>query len=82
MYAGGDVNLQMHAPRADGEQDDGELLQRILAAWGACPIGEGRATRRGRTNHVSLDFLAAPGAEAWTWETGTTWHSGLSDHAL
>ena len=38
VYAGGDVNLQMHSPQDDGEQNDGELLQRIVAALGACLV--------------------------------------------
>ena len=69
VYAGGDVNMQLHAPRDDGERDDGERLQAILARWGSCPIVDGRVTRRSRTSQASLDILAVPGWDAWSWST-------------
>ena len=58
------MNMQLHAPRDDGERDDGERLQRIFAEWGTCPIDEGRITRRSRTFQAALDVMAAPGGEA------------------
>ena len=64
VYAGGDVNLQLHAPRDDGEREDGERLQQIFASWGRCQINEGRVTRRSQTSQAALDFLAVPGADA------------------
>ena len=82
VYAGGDVNMQLHAPRDDGERDDGERFQAILARWGSCPIVDGRVTRRSRTSQASLDILAAPGWDAWSWSTKASWHSGFSDHAF
>ena len=33
----GDVNLHMHLPRDDGEQEDEERLQLILASMGRLP---------------------------------------------
>ena len=66
VYAGGDVNMQLHAPRDDGERDDGERLQAILARWGSCSIDDGRVTRRSRTSQASLDILAFLGWDAWS----------------
>ena len=63
-HAGGGVNVQLHAPRDDGEREDGERLQRIFAGWGTCPIDEGRITRRSRTDQAALDVLSAPGGDA------------------
>ena len=82
VYAGGDVTMQLHAPRDDGERDDGERLQAILARWGSCSIDDGRVARRSRTAQASLDILAVPGWDAWSWSTKASWHNGLSDHAL
>ena len=74
--------MQLHAPRDESERDDSERLQRILAAWGTCPIDEGRITRRGRASQAALDVMTVPGGEAWSWHTRSAWHSGLSDHAI
>ena len=82
VYPGGGVNLQLHAPRDDDQHENAELVQSIVAAWGACPGGTGRATRRGRSTHAALDFLAAPGGEAWSWDVGAAWRSGLTSPTM
>ena len=62
------MNMQLHAPGDDGERDDGERLQAILARWGSCPIADGRVARRSRTSQASLDILAVPGWDALVME--------------
>ena len=46
VCAGGDINLQVHAPRGEQEHEGSESLLRLLGSWGACPLVSGRPTRR------------------------------------
>ncbi|MFM7980211.1 MAG: hypothetical protein ACKPKO_12925, partial [Candidatus Fonsibacter sp.] len=41
-----------------------------------------RDTRRGVDSGSAIDIVVAPCREAWRWTMHTTWHLGISDHAL
>ncbi|MFM7980146.1 MAG: hypothetical protein ACKPKO_12600, partial [Candidatus Fonsibacter sp.] len=82
IYVAGDINMQVHRPRDAQEGEDLEALTHVFSAWGLCMIPNLRHTRCGADSGVVIDIMAAPCQDVWRWTLHTTWHLGLSDHAL
>ena len=66
------MNMQMHRPRNDEEQDDatatcGEWLRR-----GSALVSQGKDTRTGR-RRAELDYIVADEGVAWMWNAEVEW---------
>ena len=82
LYAGGDLNLSLEAPRDHDETAAGQRLLHHWAARMSQPLDGVGHTRRGRVRHAAIDAIVVPSLEAWGWQLRPVWAPHLSDHAL
>ena len=79
---GGDLNLQVEAPRGPEEVADAAILQDTWARAGSRPLDSFPQTYRKGEARSSIDAVVVPARGTTAWTPKLQWRRALSDHAI